>query len=106
MNVKIETGWPNNIMVILKRKVRYIVDKVEVKEFYIGRTNDLKATLNRHRCNEIVPIYQSDSIPNICVVEDELINTFISYSKCSNDADNSKGNISEEYVNYVYVAIW
>ena len=90
----------------LKRTVRYIVNKTEVKEFYIGRTNDLTATSNRHGCDEIVPIYQSDSVANILAVEDKLIKTFVDLPKCSNDADNSGGNISEEYVNYVYVAVW
>ena len=106
MNIEIVTGWPNNEMEKLKRKVRYIANKTEVKEFYIGRTKDLTATSNRHGCDEIVPIYQSDSVANILEVEYELIKTFIDHPKCSNDADNSGGNISEEYVNYVYVAVW
>ncbi|MEA2045510.1 MAG: hypothetical protein U9N48_03130 [Euryarchaeota archaeon] len=68
MNIKTITGWPNNEMERLKRTVRHILNKTEVKEFYIGRTNDLTATSNRHGCDEIVPIYQSDSVANILAV--------------------------------------
>lgn len=106
MNPAIITGWPGDVIQKLKQRVRYIVSKNEVVEFYIGRTNDLATTLSRHACDEIVPIYKSTSVDNISEVEDELIKTFIYHPKCSNDAEHSGGGISEGYINYVYVAVW
>ena len=106
MKTKIITGWPINEMEGLKKRVISIVNENEVEKFYIGRTNDLQATSSRHGCDEIIPIYKSDSIKNTLEVEDTLIKTYGNNDKCWNDADNSKGNISEGYVNYVYVAVW
>jgi|TARA_B100000315_G_scaffold11842_2_gene11389 hypothetical protein len=74
--------------------------------FYIGRTVNLSATASRHRCDDIIPIYETTSVNNVQAVEEYLINYFYEHPKNDNDAAHSGGGVTEGYWNYVYVAIW
>ncbi len=99
-------GWPSSEMSKLKARVRGISRRRAVSAFYIGRTVDLDATYHRHGCDDILPVYETASIGHASEVETELIRTFISHPKCDNDATHAGGGVSEEYVYYVYVAVW
>jgi hypothetical protein len=105
--MEILTGWPSKVKSKLYSKVYYIANsKVEVEDFYVGRTVDLNQRKSTHGCDKIIPIYQTDSKDNAIEIEDYLIKSFYFHSKCSNDAQNGGGGISEDYIYYVYVAIW
>ena len=100
------SGWPSDVIAELKRRVRRIANGNETREFYIGRTNDLEVTSSRHGCDNIIPIYESTSVRHVKQLESELIRTLLDHPKCSNDAYNSRGAVSEGYINYVYIAVW
>ena len=78
----------------------------DVKEFYIGRGVDPSERKSYHDSDDIVAIYFTDSVENAIAIEDALIKSFYNDPKCSNDAPHGGGGVSEEYGNYVYVAIW
>lgn len=103
---KVLTGWPQKVIPKLKVKIDRLASEKSVKLFYIGRTSDIDATLSRHGCDDIIPLYQTSSFNNAADVEHELINYFYDYDKCDNDAPHSGGGVSEEYSDFVYVAIW
>lgn len=100
------TGWPDDIYPQLKKNVRLIVNDEGVKKFYIGRSVDPSQRASEHGCDEIISLYYSDSVDNAKKVESYLIENFYYHPKCVNEAPHSGGGTSEEYGNYVYLAIW
>ncbi len=99
-------GWPYQVLDELESIVRGIANHYNVAEFYIGRTNDIVTTKSRHGCEQIITIYETDSLINAEEVEDTLINEFLNHSKNSNDQEHSGGGTSKGYINFVYVALW
>ncbi len=104
--MEILTGWPNDAIPELYGRISNLSRDVRVKEFYIGRTNDLEASKRRHGCDRILPCYETTSVDHAVEVEDNLIKTFFNHRKCSNDSTHGGGGASDEFVNYVYVAVW
>ncbi len=105
MNIKCLTGWPGDVLPKLFKKVDLIADNNKVYKFYIGRSVDVDKRKSAHACDEIVAIYSTDSINNAIVVEETLIRGFINHKKCNNEAEDGRGNFSDDG-SYVYVAIW
>jgi hypothetical protein len=100
------TGRPSEVMPRLRQRVSGYIANQKVKEFYIGRTNDAVATKSRHGAQEVVSLYETESVDNAIVVEDSLIKSFYEHAKCSNDNDHSGGGASDGWTNYVYLALW
>jgi len=99
-------GWPIDVIEPLNELISSAAQNKNIKEFYIGRTNDLVATRSRHDADEVHPLYQTDSADNAIIVEDYLIKSFIKHYKCSNDNEHGGGGVSDDYINYVYLAVW
>lgn len=99
-------GWPKDVIPILQSELADFIEEPEIAEFYIGRTNDLGAAQSRHGCDDILDMYQTDSVEHAMDVEDALVKAFHRHPKCSNDAKHSGGGASDGFVNYVYIAIW
>ena len=89
------TGWPKDVFPMLVQLVNSIVNQKSVKEFYIGRGRDPSERKSYH-----------GSVDNSIAIESALIDTFYNHQKCNNKAQHGGGGVSEEYGNYVYVAIW
>ena len=100
------TGWPLNVVEEAAERVRQYADDESIDAFYIGRGVDLADRQNDHDADHIVPLYQSDSPDNAMDVEEMLIKTFIDHRKNENDAADARGGVSDDYVNYVYIALW
>lgn len=99
-------GWPLDVVPLLEDVVSEFIKPWRVDEFYIGRTTSISAAQSRHACDEIFALYETSSADNAIEVEDSLIQTFLNHPKCSNDADHGGGGWSDQYVHYVYLAIW
>ena len=99
-------GWPGEVVGILEDIIADIIERREVEEFYIGRTNNMVSTRSRHDCDEIFGLYETDSADNAIEVEHALIKTFFTHPKGNNDNDHGGGGASDEYVNHVYIALW
>lgn len=99
-------GWPADVVNNLNNLISDIIRRREIKEFYIGRTNDCNATQSRHGCDEIFALYETNSSENAITVEDTLIRKFIGHPKCNNDNSHGGGGVSSEYIYYVYLACW
>lgn len=99
-------GWPTDVIPALLDIISQSIKRREVKEFYIGRTNDCSATKSRHGSDKIFPLYETNSTNHAIDVGNTLIKTFIDHSKCSNDNNHGGGGASDEYINYVYLACW
>lgn len=99
-------GWPADVLTDLANCISQFIRRREVKEFYIGRTNDCDKTKSRHGCDEIFPMYETESPDNAIYVEDSMIRTFIEHPKCNNANNHGGGGASDEYINYVYLACW
>ncbi len=100
-------GWPADVIPNLKRNyVPPIIGIRKLREFYIGRTDNLAATRSRHDADDIIPLYETDSADNAIEVEEALIQAFYDYVKCSNENDHAGGGASDSFVNYVYIAMW
>lgn len=100
------TGWPKDVFPMLVQLVNSIVNQKSVKEFYIGRGRDPSERKSYHSSDDIFAIYFTDSVDNSIAIESALIDTFYDHQKCNNKAQHGGGGVSEEYGNYVYVAIW
>jgi hypothetical protein len=86
--------------------VSKIATNPQIEEFYLGRANDLTTAKSRHKCDEIIPLYETSSADNAIEVENDLIKSFRTHRKCNNDATHGGGGASDEYINYVYIATW
>jgi len=104
--MKLLTGWPKEVLPILFDLISSVSEQKEIHEFYIGRSIDPAQRFAAHNCDDIFPIYYSDSIDNAIIVESTLIESYYNHPKCSNDAPHGGGRTIEEYGNYVYLAIW
>lgn len=100
------TGWPLNVVDAAAERVRQYADDESVEAFYIGRGVDLAGRKDDHEAEHIIPLYKTDSPDNAMDVEEMLIKTFIDDPKNENDAADARGGVSDDYVNYVYVALW
>lgn len=100
------TGYPSQVLGKLKKVVKIISDLKIIETFYIGRTNNLQSTKSRHGCDDICAIYKTESSEHSLDIEDYLIKAYYNHPKIDNDMTHSGGNISDEYVIYVYIAIW
>jgi hypothetical protein len=105
-NMEPLTGYPREVLPKLVRIVDSIAKDREVEEFYIGRTVDPHKRMTELASDSIFPIYSTDSADHAIEVEGGLIGQFYNHPKCSNDAPHGGGGVSEEYRDYVYVAIW
>lgn len=100
------TGYPSKVLPKLESTIQNIVERDEIEEFYIGRTDDLVATKSRHGCDEIIPLYETSTATKAIIVEDELTKNFYEDDKCSNDSSGGGGGASDLNYNYVYLATW
>lgn len=100
------TGWPMIVIEPLHQIVSMNIRRRVFDEFYIGRTVDIMATRCRHGCDAIFPLYETTSAGNAMAVEDALIKLLNGHPKCSNDNQHCGGGVSDDYINYVYLALW
>ena len=99
-------GRPDEVLDDLEQILLEAIERDEISQFYIGRSADLDATQERHSSDEIIPLYESESADNASEVEDSLLRTFYNHPKCENESEHGDGGTIQEFVIYVYVAIW
>lgn len=99
-------GWPNIVVPYLEDLISNSIASKKIIEFYIGRSNDLIQSSYRHGCDCITALYETESISNALFVEQNLINLFWEHQKCNNLSFHCGGGVSNEYINYIYIAIW
>jgi hypothetical protein len=85
------SGWPKDVEPDLIKMISEGIKDKEIKEFYIGRTNNLNQRKSKHSCDNIVAIYQTEGSENAMVVEQDLLNEFYEHEKCNNDSPNCGG---------------
>ena len=101
------TGWPNEIdFNKIIDEIERIISNPKVIEFKIGRTNDPDRRKREHGCDDIQQLYKTKSVDYVCELENDLIDYFIGRPKCTNYADDERGNVSKNGYNYVYIALW
>jgi hypothetical protein len=100
------TGWPVEVTEELGNWLEEIIEDETVSAFYIGRGVDLAQRMSAHGAHEILALYRTDSADHAIEVEDALLQTYFHHEKNENEASDGRGGRSEEYVNYVYVAVW
>lgn len=106
------TGWPTNILDILHARVRNTASHPSIYYFKIGRTNDIDVRLGGYRQEynppptRLVAIYETSSVDHALIVEAALIEAHIEHPKCLNNANHAGGNVSPDYYQYVYLALW
>lgn len=105
MNLPIK-GRTTDVIGTLEMLISDLIEEPDIDMFYIGRTNDIINSKYRHGCDEIFPLYETSSANNAMDIEDYLIKIFLNHHKCDNGNDHSGGGVSDEYVNYVYIAVW
>lgn len=99
-------GWPSDVIKTIFGWLFNTIDEQEIVAFYIGRTNDITSAKKRYGCDEIFTLYETDNADNAIDVEDALIKIFSTHPKCDNDFEDDEDKVSDEYLNYVYVAVW
>lgn len=100
------TGYPRYVIPKLIQVVNSIANDRSISLFYIGRAVDPRKRMIEHDSDSVMPIYYTESVDHAINVEDVLIDYFYEHPKCDNDAPHGGGGISEDYGNYVYVAVW
>ena len=99
-------GRPDEVLDDLEQLILEAIERDDISQFYIGRSADLDSTQERHGSDEIIPLYQPESVENAIEVEEALLKTFYNHPKCENESEHGDGGIILEFVSYVYVAIW
>jgi len=99
-------GRPDEVLDDLEQIISEAIERDEISQFYIGRSADLDATQERHGSDEIIPLYETESADNTIEVEDSLLKTFYNHPKCENESEHGDGGLFQEYVSYVYLAVW
>ena len=99
-------GSPDEVLDDLEQIISEAIERDEISQFYIGCSVDLDATQERHGSDEIIPLYEAESADNAIEVEDSLLKTFYNHPKCENESEHGDGSITQEFVSYVYLAIW
>ncbi len=79
----IRTGWPKYVTAALRIRISDIAWYPFVKQFYIGRTNDIEATKSRHRSDAVIALYETESVCNAIIVEDDWSNYYSFIQKMS-----------------------
>ena len=100
------TGWPSDVVPRLRGRVRRVVNSSDVFEFYIGRTAHPGPRKSQHGADDLLPLYETTSINNSKRVEQALLGSFRDHFKCSNEAMDARGGVSEGRWHCVYLAIW
>jgi hypothetical protein len=111
------TGWPADVLPYLTLLIEQAVSDRSISWFKIGRSNDPDGRESAYQTeyakkhpfrgpDYFVAVYETSSIDNVMDVEQALIRAFEYKFKGLNIADNAGGNVSPEYVQYVYVALW
>jgi hypothetical protein len=99
-------GHPSIILPELITIVRRVVNKRDVRMFYIGRGANPYRRLRFHGSDMGYVIYQTTSIQNEIAVESTLIDHFYFHPKCDNTAPHGSGRASFAPIGYVYLAVW
>jgi len=99
-------GWPRDVLAPARRTVAHLAGLRQIDRFYIGRGVDPEKRRSAHRAHAVVPIYETDSVENAMQVEEFLNARFFNHAKNDNASWDARGGTSQDYVNYVYVALW
>ena len=99
-------GSPVEVLDDLEQIILEAIERDEISQFYIGRSADLHGTQEHHGSDEIIPLYEPESADNARKVEDSLLRTFYNHPKCENESEYGDGGTFQDFVSYVYVAIW
>jgi len=106
LDVSALSGWPDDVAGELDEVVKTIVRDARVAEFYVGRGVDLDQRASEHQADDIAALYETESPDHAMIVEEYLIGRFINHKKNSNTVVDARGGVSDEFVNYVYIAVW
>lgn len=102
---QIQSGKPNDVVSTLKRRISGMTRMNKVSNFKIGITNyPFRRWNEQHKNNydEMLVVYQSESISNVSQLETELINH--NWECCDNLRAGGGGSIGEPPY-YLYVVI-
>ena len=105
------SGAPDDVSRRLIEIIRGRIYSFDVARFYIGRTFNLAGRQKQHGCDLLIPLYQTQSLPNAKTVEAFLIRHFGNHKKfffgpsSRNTASDSRGRTTQG-IQYVYLAIW
>lgn len=99
------TGSCEEVVPRATEAIRQVIGSYDVRQFYIGRTNNPAGRQKRHGANGLRLVYQTRSSDNAQCVEEALIRRFSRHPKFRNDALDSRGSVSSGQ-QYVYLALW
>jgi len=87
-------------------EINSIIRSRNVAGFKIGRSIDVPKRGCSHGCDAIFTVFNTSSTNFALQAEHTLINHFYNHPKCWNQAAHSGGNLSRDYYQNVYVAVW
>ncbi len=99
-------GWPCDVIDNLTLLVPRVLQEYGAGRFYIGRSNDIGDSASLLGCRHALPLYQDDNAENAMAVEEELLRMFFDHPRCVNTSHEDEEDSSDEYTNYVFLAIW
>lgn len=99
-------GSPKKIKEVLIKIIAGIIEKSNVKEFYLGTTCDLITTRVNLNCDTVLSLYETFKTDDAVAIENELINHYKHDKKCIN-IDKQRGENNPDYpMNIVFLALW
>lgn len=98
------TGRPEATLPSVRGRVAKIVDKWDIRYFCVTRASDHANILTK--CDNLVPIYQSDNVADAQIVEADLTKWFTRHWKWSKDSRDSVGSASGDHASVVYLMLW
>jgi len=99
-------GSPEVVFHVLMEKILDFVNNKDIKEFCIGRTNDISAAKSRHCCGDIFALYETENPNDAVETEKHLVKIFLNHNKCNHEDCRSEGGTCGDNVNCVYLAVW
>jgi len=105
-------GWPRQVLAQLETLVDGAAQHAGVYNFKIGRTKDItvrELAYGREyepAPSQLVAIYETDSVDHALLVKASLIAAFKAHPKSLDEAKHAGGNVSSDYVQYGYAALW
>lgn len=93
-------------MGVLETLTGELIEQSRVKSFYLGHANDLTLTQSKLDCDEILLLYETNNLDHAVQVREILMDTYSGHEKRSKGIHPARDVISEDYVCYVYIALW
>lgn len=100
------TGTPKEVINELSSLMTLYVEEPTVEKFCIGITNNIVEAQSICGCDDIIPLYETNTLELAKNVETTLKNDYNKHEKCDNNHESPKFATNEKINYYVCISLW